>query len=106
MSGVQKLFINGPSPSGEAEYFTQLGSTSALAIVIAAALVEFVCGLALVLGLFTRLFSVPLALGMLVDVLLIHSPGEYSLNVNGSEHTLLRLAASVALVLAGPGKAA
>ena len=104
MSGVQKLFVNGPS--GETEFFTQLGSTFALAVVIATTLVELVCGLALVLGLFTRMFSVPLALGMLVDVLLIHSPSEYFMNVNGYEHALLRLAASIALVLTESGKAA
>ena len=45
----------------------------------AGALVLFLCGSALVLGLFTRLVSVPLAVVMVVDILLFHPPTVHSL---------------------------
>jgi putative oxidoreductase len=71
------------------------------------ALVLFLCGSALVLGLFTRLVSVPLAVVMVVDILLFHPPtGAFFVEDGGYEYALLRLAACVALVVAGGGKAA
>jgi putative oxidoreductase len=73
----------------------------------AGAPVLFLCGSALVLGLFTRLVSVALAVVMVVDILLFHPPtGAFFVEDGGYEYALLRLAACVALVVAGGGKAA
>ena len=68
--------------------------------------VESLCAAALVLGVFTRWVSIPLAIGMVVDLLLIHTPNSFfHLGVN-FEFALLRLFATVTLVLVGPGRAA
>jgi|SRR5215217_6338062 len=69
-------------------------------------LVEFFGGMALILGLYTRLAPIPLALNTVVASLLVHLPnGFFSMN-SGYDHTLVLLAASVALAVAGPGEAA
>ena len=92
-AGAQNLFLQGFSqPSGS--------------IVVAISLVEFVCGAALLIGLLTRWVSIPLALLMLADILVNHPPRGFFVGDAGFEHALLRLAASAALALAGPGKVA
>jgi hypothetical protein len=68
--------------------------------------VECLLGTALILGVFTRWVSIPLAIGMLVDVLFIHWPGSFTAEDAGLEYALLRLTASCALVLLGPGRVA
>jgi DoxX len=67
---------------------------------------ECLLGVALILGLFTRWVSIPLAIGMLVDVLLIHWPKSFTAPDAQFEYALLRLTASCALVLVGPGRLA
>jgi uncharacterized membrane protein YphA (DoxX/SURF4 family) len=62
--------------------------------------------MALVLGLFTRWVSVLLVIGMVVDVLLIHLPNSVLSADVPFEYALLRLNASLVLVLVGPGRAA
>src|SRR5215213_8423057 len=52
-------------------------------IVIVGALVELLCGAALVIGLLTRWVSMPLALLMLADILLIHPPSEFFVGDGG-----------------------
>ena len=68
--------------------------------------VECLLGAALILGVFTRWVSIPLAIGMLVDVSLIHWPDSSAAEDYGFEYALLRLIATSALVLLGPGRAA
>jgi putative oxidoreductase len=92
-AGVQKLFIQGAS---------QLPGP----IVTVGSLVEVLCGAALVVGLLTRWVSVPLALLMLADILVIHPPSEFGVGDEGFERAVCRLAASATLALAGPGKVA
>ena len=75
-------------------------------IITGGSLVELLCGAALVAGLFTRWVSIPLALLMLVDILVNHPPSGFITGDEGFEHALVRLAASAALALAGPGKVA
>src|SRR5215218_4550709 len=117
ISGVQKFSPSGLS--GASEFLGRLGIPWPTAAVIGVLTVEVFCGAALVLGLFTRWVSTPLAIGMLVDVLFVHPPtgfliqhteAEYALQTfiqhTESEYALLRLTASVALVLTGPGKLA
>lgn len=104
MSGGHKIFGDGAEIV--AEDFGQLGSPLPRLAATAVTLVVFLCGAALVLGLFTRWVSMPLAISMVVDILLFHPPNGFFVDDDGYEYALLRLAASVALVLAGPGKAA
>jgi uncharacterized membrane protein YphA (DoxX/SURF4 family) len=70
------------------------------------AVVECLCAAALVLGLYTRWVSITLAVGMSVDILLIHTPTSFPHVGIDFEYALLRLFATLALVLVGPGRAA
>jgi len=104
MSGGHKLFGGGLRTASEELGRVQL--PSAVPVATAVTLVEFLCGAALVLGLFTRWVSVPLAAVMVADILLFHPPHGFFVEDTGYEYALLRLSACVTLVLAGPGKAA
>lgn len=68
--------------------------------------VECLCGAALVLGLFTRWVTILLAVGMIVDVFVIHWPNSFFSQDAGFEYALLCLSTSLTLVLSGPGQAA
>lgn len=61
---------------------------------------EFVCGILVALGLFTRLALVPLAFTMAVAVFVVHADDPFS----KQEFGLLFLVPYVALLLLGPGK--
>jgi len=104
LSGVEKLFIMGPHIF--TELIVELGSPSPLAVATGGSLVELLCGLALVVGLFTRWFCVPLALLMLGDILFIHWSNGFFQHNNGYEYALLRFTATVVLIFTGPDKAA
>jgi putative oxidoreductase len=107
ISGGHKLFGTDTDLSTLAEKLGEVPVPLPLLVATAGTLVEFLCGAALVLGLFTRLVSVPLAVFMVVDIVLFHPPsGSFFVEDNGYEYALLRLAACVALVVAGGGKAA
>jgi putative oxidoreductase len=98
--GAQKLLQLGVS--GTAGFFQQTGlpfPEASAALVIG---IELLGGLALLLGLSTRLMAIPLAAVMLVATLVVHLPAGFFLP-QGMEFTLVLLAASIALVLTGPG---
>ncbi len=101
--GGQKLFIIGLQ--NVAGFMHQLGIPFPLLSAVVVTIVEFVGGLALVLGLFTRWTAFLIAIDMLVAVLAVHLQGGFFLP-KGFEYALTLLAASVALALVGPGAAA
>ena len=103
--GFQKLFLMGFG--GVAGMMEGLGVPAPGLFAIILTLVELLGGLALILGLFTRVVAIPLAVDMLVATLTVHLPNSFSVLLNGGyEFTLVLLAASVALAVAGPGEAA
>jgi putative oxidoreductase len=107
ISGGHKLFSTDTGLYALTEELGELPVPLLLLAATAASLVMFLCGAALVLGLFTRLVSMPLAVFMVVDILLLHPPtGTFFVEDGGYEYALLRLAACVSLLLAGGGKAA
>src|SRR3712207_593592 len=82
-------------------------STGGRAVRVIVTLAELLGGLALILGLFTRLAAISLGVGMLVATLTVHLPNGFSVLPNGGyEFTLVLLATSVALAVGGPGEAA
>lgn len=98
--GGQKLFVFGID--GVTAGFTQMGIPLAAVSAPLVALVELLGGLALVVGLLTRLAAVGLAITMLGAILFVHLAAGFFLP-NGSEFALTLLAAAVALALTGAG---
>jgi putative oxidoreductase len=67
---------------------------------------ELLCGAALLVGLFTRWVSIPLAFLMLANILVVHPPDELLTQDKGYEYAALRLAACFTLALTGSNRMA
>jgi putative oxidoreductase len=100
MHGGQKLFVYGLE--GVTGSFTQMGIPAASLAAIFTMAVEFGGGLALLLGLFTRVAAALTAVVMLGALFTVHLAAGFFLP-NGYEFVLTLLAASGALVLLGSG---
>ena len=92
--GLQKLF--GQGFDGVAGMMEGLGIPAPALAAVALVLTEVVGGVALILGLFTRLSAVPLAFSMLVATLMVHLPNGFFAREGGIEYTLLLTVACVA----------
>jgi putative oxidoreductase len=110
--GAQKLFgvWGGGGLSGTSAFFTQLGLTPAFPLALLVGIVELAGGIMLILGAFTLLAALALAIDMAVAVWKVHLVNGFFLNWNmlpgqghGYEFNLALLGALVALMLTGPG---
>ena len=98
--GGQKLFVYGFA--GVTGAFTQMGVPMPGVMGPFIALLEFVGGLALVVGLLTRPIALLLACDMAGAIALVHLMNGYFLP-NGVEYALLLLGCALTLVVTGAG---
>ena len=101
MHGGQKLFVWGFG--GVAAFMGRVGIPAPMLAAVVVTLVEFLGGLGLVLGLFTRWLAIPLAIDMLVAISAVHLRGGFFLP-NGYEFALTLLATNAALAFLGSGE--
>lgn len=99
--GAQKVFDVGLA--GVTEGFIQFGVPFAVVTAPLVSLLELVGGVLLVLGAFTRLVGITLAVVMLGAAFLVHLPAGFFLP-NGYEFALLLASALLALVIMGAGR--
>lgn len=100
--GGQKLFVWGFD--NVAGFMGKVGIPAPMLAAIVVTLVEFLGGLALVVGSFTRWAAALLAINMLGAIMTVHLKAGFFLPA-GVEFALTLLAANVALVLLGSGEA-
>ncbi|CAN5412567.1 DoxX family protein [soil metagenome] len=110
--GAQKLFgmWGGGGIAGTAAFFDQLGLGPAVPLAVLVGLVEFVGGLMLLLGAFTAVAALPLAVIMMTAIWTVHAPHGFFLDWSrapeagfGYEFNLSVIAGLVCLALTGPG---
>jgi putative oxidoreductase len=101
MHGQQKLFEMGVG--GVGGFFASRGVPAPQLAAVVVSLLETIGGVALILGVLTRLFGLLLTADMLVALLLVHQPNGFFAGNGGVELVLLLGAAVLALALTGPG---
>jgi putative oxidoreductase len=102
MHGTRELFQVGFS--GVAGLFGSMHIPLPFVSAVVVTLVEFLGGLALLLGVFTRLAAALIAMDMLVAVFMVYSKPSF-FHKAGIEYPIILLAATIALALSGPGAA-
>ena len=105
-AGAHRLFYDFYEEDLSQADLGPLGSLLNGPIVVAGSLGELVFGAALIVGLLTRWVSIPLAILMLADILVVHPPNELFEADPKYESALLRLGACITLALSGSGKVA
>lgn len=105
--GAPKLFAGGME--GTVGFFASLGIPLPLIAAWLIALLEFVGGIALILGFFVTPVALLLIVHMLAGIVLVHAPNGFYViggGQGGIEFNLVLAAAALMLVFGGPGLAA
>ena len=94
------------TPAGTAKFFASLGLPGGLAYLVMA--VEFIGALALILGVYARVFAIVLIPVLLGAIVTVHGPaGFFFTNPNGGwEFPAFWIVGLIALALTGDGKLA
>lgn len=90
--------------AGTQAAFTQMGVPAANLVAPVVATLELVGGVALILGVLTRVFAALLAVNMLGALFLVHASAGVFVETGGYELVLLLAAAALAVALVGAGK--
>lgn len=103
--GSQKLFgaFGGHGVSGVAVFLQQLHVQPPIFWAWVVTLVEFLGGLAVLVGFLTRWAALGLAVDMAVAILLVHAKNGF-FGPGGYEYNLAVIAMCLALIFGGPGK--
>jgi Predicted membrane protein len=102
MHGYQKWFTMGiPGVTG---FFTHVGAPFPGISAYVMATAELVGGIALILGLFTRIVAIPLMLDLAGAIVLVHAKNGFFVPM-GIEFVMTLLTATIVLALAGGGTA-
>jgi putative oxidoreductase len=104
--GAQKVFgwFGGPGLANTVGFFHGMGIPAPLAYL--ASFTELLGGIAVLLGLLSRLAALGLAVNMLVAIFHVHLSNGFFAEHKGFEFPLALLAMSLLLVLTGPGRLA
>jgi len=104
--GAQKAFkmFGGPGIGGFSEMLSSLGFQPVIFWAYLAAYVELICGLFLILGLFTRVSSGLLLILIIIATIKVHLKNGFFLSAGGFEYNLIIISVCVAILLMGPGK--
>lgn len=89
---------------GTTAAFGQMGVPAAGLVAPVVATLEIAGGIALVLGVLTRLFAVLLTVNMLGALVLVHAPAGVFVEAGGFELVLALAAGAAAIALLGPGR--
>ena len=90
--------------AGTQAAFAQMGVPAANLAAPVIATLELVGGVALILGVLTRVFAALLAVNMLGALFLVHAPAGIYAATGGYELVLILAAAALAVALVGAGK--
>ena len=90
--------------AGTQAAFTQMGVPAANMVAPVVATLELVGGVALILGVLTRVFAALLAVNMVGALFLVHAPAGIYAATGGYELVLILAAAALAVALVGAGK--
>lgn len=103
MHGIQKFFLSEGGVSGFGGWLGSMGVPLPAVMGVLVALLETLGGLALILGIGTRIIGWLLAVNMLVALLLVHLSNGFFAQNGGYELVLLLGAASAGLAMSGSG---
>jgi putative oxidoreductase len=104
--GSQKALkmFGGPGIGGFSEMLSGLGFQPPVFWAYLAAYTELICGLCLILGLFTRVSALLLLILIIVATITVHLKNGFFLSAGGFEYSLIITSVCLAILIIGAGK--